>query len=727
MAHKQTQTLQIKGMHCASCATIVSRAIQKMPTVISASVNFATGQALIESKSELDINKICEVVKNAGYTATTTESWQQNQDDELSVAKKRLCVSLIFSIPIFFIGMVLMWFGIEVPHKALILFLLATPVQFYAGWHFYTGAWAALRNKTANMDSLIVLGTSTAYIYSVWIILFSPMQEQYFEISALLISFVLLGKYLEAYSKRRTSKAIEKLMDLTPKTAIVLVNGKEKIVSIEQINEGDVILVKPGQSLAVDGKIKSGATTIDESMLTGESIPVDKTIGDTVFAGTLNTTSSFTYTATKVGTGTTLAKIIKLIADAQSRRASVERLADTISAYFVPVVIALSIITFSIWFFAVGKTLEFSLLAAIAVVVIACPCALGLATPTAILVGTGKGAQHGVLIKGGDVLERIPKITDIVFDKTGTITNGKPLVTAVIGFGFSQNAILQISAPIESQSEHPLAAAVVNYTKSRKIKFSHATQFKSMTGRGVIGVVSGKKYEIGNLRLLTEHNVKIDSETRDKISNLESNGKTLLLVSHSRKLIGIIALQDTLKAGAKEAITQIHSLGIKTHLLTGDNDRVAQAIAKQVGVSNVYSQVLPEQKEQKIRELQKKGGIVAMVGDGINDAPALASADVGIAMGSGTDVAIESGSIVLMNGDISRVVSALKLGRATMKTIRRNLFWAFAYNVIGIPIAAGILYPFTGLLLSPLIAGAAMAASSVSVVTSSLLLNRVKI
>ena len=723
----QTQTVQIKGMHCASCATIVSRALNKVPSVTSATVNFATGQAQIESSKNIDLSVITSTITAAGYTATTTGSWQQNQDDELQVAKRRLLSSLVFSIPIFIIGMVLMWFGIEVPYKAFILFLLATPVQFYAGWHFYKGAWAALKNKTANMDSLIVIGTSTAYVYSVWIMFFAPIAEQYFEISALLISFVLFGKYLEAYSKRRTSKAIEKLMDLTPKTAIVIVNGREKLVSIDQINEGDIILVKPGQSLAVDGKIKSGATTIDESMLTGESIPVDKTIGDTVFAGTLNTTRSFTYTATKVGAGTTLAKIIKLISDAQSRRASVERLADTISAYFVPVVIALSLLTFGIWFFAVGKTLEFSLLEAIAVIVIACPCALGIATPTAILVGTGKGAQHGVLIKGGDVLERIPKITDIVFDKTGTITNGKPQVTEVIGISVSQKDLLSVAASLESLSEHPLAAAVVNDAKNKRIIFPRATQFNSLTGRGVTGNVGGKKYQIGNLRLLDEYKVKIDASTKERINALESDGKTLLLVSQSQKMIGIIALQDTLKSGAKEAMTQIHSLGIKTHLLTGDNDRVAQAIAKQVGVSNVYSQVLPEQKEQKIRELQKKGGIVAMVGDGINDAPALASADVGIAMGSGTDVAIESGSIVLMNGDIARVVSALKLGRATMKTIRRNLFWAFAYNIIGIPIAAGILYPFTGLLLSPLIAGAAMAASSVSVVTSSLFLNRAKI
>jgi Cu+-exporting ATPase len=725
---RQTTAI-VTGMDCAGCAANIGRGLKRLEGVKEANVNFATSKAAVTyDETKLKTDDIIAAVKKMGYGITFDEKEHAHlREKELGSLRRRLVISTALAVPAFIIGMLLMWLGIEIPYRDIILLVLATPIQFIIGWPFYRGTWLALRNRSANMDTLIALGTTAAYAYSVYAMIALPGQGQYFEVSAILITLVLLGKFLEARATGKASDAIARLVKLQPKTAIVIRAGKQKTVPIDDVRVGDVILVKPGQRIPVDGVVVTGDSTVDESMLTGESIPVEKAKGDKVVAGTVNVHGSFTFRAAAVGANTTLAGIIRLIEQAQAAKAPIQRFADTVSAYFVPVVIVLAIVTFIIWLF-VGAGVQAGLLAAVAVLVIACPCALGLATPTAIMVGTGIGAQNGILIKGADVLERAGSITHVVLDKTGTITQGKPVLTDIVRLGdMLEHDILRIAASIEANSEHPLADAIVTAAKDRGIKLTKTASMRAVPGKGVIATMNGKRWALGNEALMRQ----VQANTRllaRMTAELENTGKTAMVLAQGRKAIGIIAVADTLRPTAKKGVEQLHSLGIQTYLITGDNERTAAAIAAQAGIppANIFSRVMPGDKAAHVKKLQRKG-VVAMVGDGINDAPALAQSDVGIAMGSATDVALESGSIVLMRNDPQGVAQAIRLSRNTMHKIHQNMFWALFYNVLGIPIAAGALYPFTGWLLSPIIAGGAMALSSVSVVTNSLLLRGKKL
>ncbi|RJQ17303.1 copper-translocating P-type ATPase [Candidatus Woesearchaeota archaeon] len=706
----------ITGMHCASCSTLVSRALEKTPGVQSANVNLTTAKATVEyDEKTVSEKELIAAVERKGYGALpySKEGHEKKQKRDLQKLKTKFLISLTFAIPAFLIGMVFMWLGIMIPFQEYILWFLATPVQFFVGWEFYKGTFTAIKNKSANMDSLIAIGTTAAYAFSVYAVLFNPELGQYFEISAILITLVLMGKLLEANAKGKTSDAIKKLMALSPKTATVIRKGKEIVIPAEQVIVGDIIIVKPGEKIPVDGIVVEGNSAVDESMITGESIPVEKKKGDKIIGATVNKHGSFMFKATSVGEHTALAQIIKLIEDAQGKKAPIQRFADTISAYFVPMVIGIAVIVFFSWL-ALGKEFSFALITAVAVLVIACPCALGLATPTAIMVGTGKGAKKGILIKGGDALETAHKLKYIIFDKTGTITHGKPEVTEILG-----SKTLQIAASIEKNSEHPLAEAIVKKAMDEKVVLTKVKQFKAIPGYGVQGML-GKQYFLGNQKLMQMKKISIEKFQKN-IDELEEQGKTVMILADSKNVLGIIAVADTIKETSREAIRRLQEIGLQVYMITGDNQKTAAAIAKQAGINNVFAEVLPEDKAKYVKQLQQKGK-VAMVGDGINDAPALAQADIGIAMGSGTDVAMESGNIVLMRNDLLDVPRAITLSRQTMKKIKQNMFWALFYNVLGIPIAAGLLYPFTGWLLSPIIAGGAMALSSVSVVSNSLLL-----
>ncbi len=725
--------LHITGMHCASCGTLISRALEKVPGVMSANVNIATNRATIEAADTVTHEQLISAVKSRGYGAMTIEagkphSMAEHEHESEDLLAFLLTFSLLFTVPALAIGMLFMeesplFVGIMIPFAPLILGMLATPVQLIGGWPFYKGALKALRHGTSNMDTLIALGTTVAYIYSI-VAISLDLGEQYFEIGATLITFVLLGKWLEARAKRRTSDAIRALMDLAPKMATVIRGKKELQIPVDDVRVGDICRVRPGEKVPIDGIITEGASALDESMVTGESMPVDKKRGDPVIGATINTTGSFLMRATKVGADTTLSRIIKLIQDAQGRKAPIQRFADAVSAYFVPAVLIVALITFLAWYFIGGAQLGFALIASVAVLVIACPCALGLATPTAIMVGTGKGASKGILIKGGDALETLCSVKHVIFDKTGTITNGTPEVTEVIPSAkYDEADVLRIAAAIETHSEHPLAKAIVRAAKTRWADNKSATGFKAIAGKGAEAKLNNKAYRIGSPAWIASEGVSLN---RQEIEALEMQGKTVMVLAQGKKLIGIIAVADTIRATSPEAVRQLERMGVKVHLLTGDNTRTAAAIARQAGISHYFAEVKPEDKAAKVQELQRHGR-VAMVGDGINDAPALAQADVGIAMGSGTDVAMESGSVVLMRNDTMDVARAIKLSRITMRKIKQNLFWALAYNVAGIPIAAGLLYPWTGWLLSPALAGAAMALSSVSVVTNSLHLKAKKI
>ncbi len=715
-------------MHCASCAAIVNKALSKTEGVKEANVNFSTSKALVTfDEKKLDEKKLVQIVKGKGYGAELIQDHEDPekqaklQSAEIKKVRDLFLTSLVFTVPAFIIGMVLMWFGVEVPYKEYLLWLLATPVQFYVGWQFYKGTWHSLKNKTANMDTLIAVGTSAAYLYSVYVVLFAPQLGQYFETSAILITLVVLGKYLEAAAKGKTSEAIKKLIGLSPKIATVIRKGKEIRISVDDVVVGDIIVVKPGEKIPVDGKVVEGDSSVDESMITGESIPVEKKKGDKVIGGTINKHGSLRFVATKVGENTTLSHIIRLIEDAQGKKAPIQRFADVVSAYFVPIVIIIAIATFLVWHFALDKEFSFALITSVAVLVIACPCALGLATPTAIMVGTGKGAKHGILIKGGEALETAHKLSFVVFDKTGTITKGTPEVTDIIPLNKEkEEKILKIAASVEKPSEHPLAEAIVKKAKAGKIALGKVTAFKAIPGYGIKAKLNEKQYYFGNAKHMKENRIDV-RKIGDKVRLLEEQGKTVMMLAENKKLIGIIAVADTIKQSSKEAVQKLEHMGVTVYMITGDNVRTARAIAKQAGIEHVFAEVLPDQKAGYVKTLQKKGK-VAMVGDGINDAPALAQADIGIAMGSGTDVAMETGNIVLMRNDLLDVPKAIRLSKVTMSKIKQNMFWALFYNVLGIPIAAGILYPATGWLLSPIIAGGAMALSSVSVVTNSLML-----
>jgi Cu+-exporting ATPase len=610
---------------------------------------------------------------------------------------------------------------LPIPYAPYILWILSTPVQFYVGWHFYKGALSALKNRTANMDSLIAIGTSAAYFYSAYLVLATGGAQTYFESSAVLISLVMLGKYLEAMAKGRASEAIRKLLELSPKKARIIEEGKEILVDADALREDNVLLVKPGERIPVDGIVIKGHSSVDESMISGEPIPSEKTEGSQVVGGTINKHGLLRFRATKVGSETTLAQIIKMVEDAQAQKAPIQRYADRIASVFVPAVIVISLATFMIWHSAAGAGLSFALILGVSVLVIACPCALGLATPTAIMVGTGKGAQNGILIRNGSVLEKAGRIDSICFDKTGTITVGRPAIIDMMGA--EEDLLLAYS--LEKGSEHPLAESFVAYAKKRRIaKERKVHSFRAVPGKGISGTIGKKRCSLGNARMMEGY--RIDEGIVEWKRAREGGGSTVVLLSVDRKVLAAFAIKDEIRNDSKAAISRLRASGLKTYMITGDNEMVAAAIAREAGIDEYFANVLPQEKARMVRRLKAEGKVVAMVGDGINDAPALAASDLGIAMGSGTDVAIEAGEIILMKSRLSDVVAALNLSKATLGKIKQNLFWALIYNVIGIPVAAGVLYPAFGILLSPMIAGGAMALSSVSVVTNSLLLGRFK-
>ncbi len=715
--------LSISGMHCASCAAIIERQLTKLPGVKSANVNFAAEKAVIDFDPIITgQDAFTSAISKAGYKVVTGS---RDQGWEIRTLKNKLFLSLLLSLPM--LGF--MFFDLPMSAIGLVSFVLATPVQFIIGFSFYKGMLSALRMRTFNMDSLIAIGTSVAYFFSVFN-LFTDTPGLYFETSAFLITFVVLGKFLEAKAKGRTSEAIKKLMTYQAVIARVIRHGTAIDIPIDQVKKNDLVLVRPGEKVPVDGVVISGASSIDESMITGESLPVEKTPGSTVVGGTINKTGSFEFKVTKIGDETTLSQIIKLVEDAQGSKAPIQALADQISAWFVPAVIIIASITFVTWFLFLGASLSVSLMYFTAVIVIACPCALGLATPTAIMVGTGKGAEHGILIKGGEPLEGASKTKVIVFDKTGTLTKGKPEVTDI------DAGVLEIAASLESRSEHPLAEAICAYAKTQGVTLKQVGNFSALPGLGVTGTVARKSYYFGNRKLMMEVAKAGIAKFDRKITELENQGKTVMLLATKSRIFGLIGVADVVKESSKQAIESLTGMGIEIWMITGDNIRTAKAIADQVGITNVLAEVMPQDKANEVKKLQQNTfgtsnlGFghstrrVAMVGDGINDAPALAQADLGIAMGSGTDVAMEAGGIVIIKNDLRDVVSAIKLAKSTMQKIKQNMFFALIYNIIGIPVAAGVFSVF-GLVLRPEFAGLAMALSSVSVVVNSLLLKKV--
>lgn len=727
------------GMHCASCARLVERSLKKTPGVMDAAVNYGSEQAAVEfDESATSLETLASSVSAAGYKAVVAGEANKSPDQikDEAKAKERIdlthkvVVSAILSILIL-LGSFPEWFGPTPLANPWVLLLLATPVQFWAGWGFYQATWSGLKNRTASMDTLIAIGTTAAYGYSL------VSSVRYFDTAAIIITLILLGRLLEANAKAHTSDAIKKLLHLRAKTARIVRGGKEVDVPIEQVKIGDVIRVRPGEKIPVDGKITQGASSIDESMVTGESIPVDKGVGDLVTGATMNKTGSFLFAATRVGDETMLAQIVRMVSEAQSSRAPIQRMADVVSSYFVPVVLMLAVATFVIWYDLGLPTQAFVNM--IAVLIIACPCALGLATPTAIMVGTGRGAEKGILIKDAQALETAHKIRVAVFDKTGTLTRGGPKVTD-IGFNdgidamdLSKDKIAALANELEANSEHPLSQAIVNFFsqsesfKQEKKGSQPIKDFSAIEGFGVKGLVAGKSVVIGNKKLMEKEGVMRCAELDAKAEAWAKEGKTLAYIAVDKKHVALLAIADTLKNDAKDMVAELTRMNIDVQMITGDNEPTARAIAKQAGISTVLASVLPQQKADKIKELREKSGTLAFVGDGINDAPALAAADVGIAMGTGTDVAIESAGITLLNKNLRSVVTAITLSRATLATIKQNLFWAFGYNVILIPVAAGVLYPLTGWLLNPALAAFAMAASSISVVGNSLRLKGVRV
>lgn len=725
--------LKISGMTCAACANKIEKKLSSLPGIKNAVVNFATEKATVEySDNQVSIADIKKTVKSLGYEAILQED-KVDMDEEKARREAEIkrqtfmfTFSAILSLPLLLYMFAEMFTWQWVPKLIMepkFQLVLATPIQFIAGWQFYKDSYYALKNKSANMSVLIALGTTAAYVFSFVVTFwgdFIGQESVYYETAAIIITLIILGKLLEAIAKGKTSEAIKKLMGLQAKTARVVRNGEEIDIPIEEVEVGDLIIVRPGEKIPVDGIIKEGYSTVDESMLTGESIPVDKKIGDEVIGATINKHGTFKFEATKVGKDTALAQIIKIVEDAQGSKAPIQRLADVISAYFVPAVIVIAVITFLVWYFFVDPTnFTRALINFTAVLVIACPCALGLATPTSIMVGTGKGAENGILIKGGEHLEKAHKLTAVVLDKTGTITKGQPELTDVIALNnFDRQEVLRIAAITEKGSEHPLAEAIVKGAENQGFKLASPEDFSAIPGHGVEAKIEGKLVLLGNRKLMKDRKIAVDQFEQD-IVKLEEQGKTAMLMAIEDKMAGIIAVADTVKDNSKVAIKELLDLGIEVYMITGDNKRTAHAIAKQVGITNVLAEVLPEDKAEEVQKLKAQGKIVGMVGDGINDAPALASADVGIAIGTGTDVAIEAADITLMGGDLKGIPASIKLSKATMRNIKQNLFWALIYNTLGIPVAA---FGF----LSPVIAGAAMAFSSVSVVTNALRLKRWK-
>lgn len=738
----------VTGMSCAACANAVEKALNKNKG-IEAKVNIATEKVSLQfDDSKYDFQKLKEIVENSGYgliESLTDEEKMAMYENKVKSLKNRLILAAVFSIPLLYISMGHHMMNAPVPeflnHKehplnfALAQLIFVVPV-IYAGRDFFTHGIKNLFRRTPNMDSLIAMGSGAALIYS----LFSTLQvilnpenahahamDLHYESAGIIVTLILLGKFLEARTKGQTSSAIKKLIGLQPKTAKVIRNGVESEVKIEEVSAGDIVLIKPGEKISVDGEIVSGTSSVDESMLTGESLPVTKNIGDKVVGGSINKNGSLQVRATEIGKNTVLSQIIKLVEEAQGSKAPISRMADTVAGYFVPIVIIIASITGLAWFFS-GSGLVTALSFFISVLVIACPCALGLATPTSIMVGTGKGAENGILIKSGEALETTHKIKTIVFDKTGTITKGKPVLTDFIAYGsHDRNALLQIAGSVENSSEHPLAEAIVNGAKEEGLEILGTEKFRAMPGYGIKAFCGGKNIQIGNRKLMEIGKIETDFSD-DDYNRLSNEGKTPMYMAVDGKLAGLIAVADIIKETSREAIEKLHKLGIKTIMLTGDNEKTAQHIASQVGIDKVIAEILPYQKSEEVKKLQENGEFVAMVGDGINDSPALAQANVGIAIGSGTDVAIESADIVLIRSDLKDVVGAILLSKATITNIKENLFWAFFYNVIGIPVAAGILYAFfNGPKLDPMIAAFAMSFSSVSVLANALRLKFFKV
>ncbi|MBK9173243.1 MAG: copper-translocating P-type ATPase [Chloracidobacterium sp.] len=736
--------LPITGMTCAACASRIERTLNRQPGVKAASVNFATERATVTfDPAAIDAQKLIGSVRDAGYDVaaetedgSVEESLEAAHAAEYAELKRKFIVAAVFSLPVLVIAMshgtieILDFRGVN-----WLQFVLTTPVVFYSGIQFYRGAWAAFRHRAADMNTLIAVGTGAAYIYSVFATAFptffvngehaahvGEMVPVYYEAASVIIALILLGSMLEARAKGRTGDAIKKLIGLQPKIARVVRDGAELEIATGDVILGDIVIVRPGEKIPVDGIVTEGTSAVDESMLTGESMPVEKRTGDEVFGATMNKTGAFRFSATKVGRDTALQQIVKLVRDAQGSKPPIARLADKISGVFTPVVISIAVATFVIWFIAAPPEVRFTmaLVNFVSVLIIACPCALGLATPTAIMVGTGKGAELGILIKGGDSLETAHKLDTIVLDKTGTITKGEPSLTdIVVADGLSDNELLRTAASAEKLSEHPLAAAIVTAALDRGIELIAPGRFLAIEGRGIEARVGDDELLLGNLRLMKERNIDTGGFAETAVS-LAGEGKTAMYAAINGRPAGILAVADTVKPGSKEAIAELKRLGLEVAMMTGDNRATAEAMARQVGITTVLAEVLPAEKAGEIERLQREGRSVAMVGDGINDAPALARADVGIAIGTGTDVAIEASDITLIRGDLHGVARAIALSKATIRTVKQNLFWAFIYNVIGIPIAAGVLYPLFGLLLSPVIASAAMSLSSVSVVTNSL-------
>lgn len=745
-------TIPIGGMTCAACAQRVEKGLKKLPGVTSAVVNFATENATVSyDPHQIRLSAIRGQIEKVGYKALEVNKADAADEDrarkqkEIKVLWTKFIISAIFSLPLLYIAMVpmLIMYGIWLPYPkglnpmnypliyALLEILLVIPV-IGVGYKFYTVGFKALIQRSPNMDSLIAIGTTAAVLYSIyntWLITqgeFKAVDSLYFETAGVIITLILLGKSLEAVSKGRTSEAIKKLMGLAPKTALIIQDGVEKEIPIDEVEIGDVIIVKPGAKIPVDGTVTEGHTSIDESMLTGESMPVDKKAGDPVYTASLNTTGMIQFKAEKIGSDTALAQIIKLVEDAQGSKAPIAAMADKVSGVFVPVVCVIALLAGAAWLIGSGGDVKFALTIFISVLVIACPCALGLATPTAIMVGTGKGAENGILIKGGEALETAHKINTIVFDKTGTITEGKPTVTDVLtAQGSSDDQLLQMTASAEKNSEHPLGQAIVTGARDKGLDLLRVDSFNSITGRGIEAVISGQTVLAGNRKLMDERSISLTVLETDS-DRLAEEGKTPMYVAIDGELAGIVAVADVVKVSSKAAIESLHRMGIEVAMITGDNRKTADAIAKQVGIDRVLAEVLPQDKSNEVKKLQREGCKVAMVGDGINDAPALAQADIGIAIGSGTDVAMESADIVLMHSDLMDVPTAIDLSKKTIRNIKQNLFWAFGYNVVGIPIAAGVLHLFGGPLLNPIFAAAAMSLSSVSVLTNALRLKRFK-
>jgi Cu+-exporting ATPase len=738
---KVKKSFPIKGMHCASCIRVTERALKKTPGVKDAVVNLATAKATVEYDADnCTPEQLAESIAKTGYTLELEEKSEEIQEKEKLKELTALRIKVVASL---ISGALLLWgsfpglmnFAPELLKNFYVQLILATPIQFWAGLEFYRATIPALKNRTANMDTLVALGTTVAFIYSAFVTFFPNVvmmlgvdHMPYFDVSVIVIALILLGRYFEAKAKMGTSGAIKKLIGLQAKTARVIRAGKEIDIPIDQVLVNDVIRVRPGEKIPVDGVILEGESSTDESMITGESIPVDKAKGDAVVGSTMNKSGSFTYKASKVGSDTMLAQIIKLVQEAQGSKAPIQRLADVVSSYFVPIVIMLAFATFGIWYvFGPNPVFLFALLNTVAVLIIACPCAMGLATPTAIMVGTGKGAEHGILIKDAESLEIANKIKILIFDKTGTLTKGKPEVTDIVPLNKKKETdVLALAASIEKGSEHSLAEAIVRRANEAKLRLETVSKFQAVAGHGVEGLINKSRVVLGNRRLMDKESIEY-KKVSERISVLENEGKTVMMLAVDSELAGLIAVADTVKETAKKGVEALKQKGIEVVMITGDNARTANAIAKKVGIDRVLAEVLPDQKEAEIRKLQSEGKKVAMVGDGINDAPALAAADVGIAMGTGTDVAIEAADITLINKDLQSVASAIELSKKTMRTIKLNLFWAFGYNVVLIPVAMGILYPFGGPLLNPIFASVAMASSSISVVANSLLLRRNKI